>query len=128
MEETALRRSAKRSATQLAAARRWHVFNPDAKNALGQPTGYLLVPGENSVPYLLRDSPMRQRAGFVNHHFWATKFEPTEMHAAGTYPNQSAPGEGFPNGPRTSAPSNARTSSPGTRSASPTCRAPRSGR
>jgi primary-amine oxidase len=97
MEETPLRTEseAKRD-LDLAAARRWLVINPDAKNALGQPTGYLLVPGENSVPYLLRDSPIRQRAGFVNHHFWATAFAPAEIHAAGAYPNQSAPGGGLP--------------------------------
>jgi primary-amine oxidase len=97
MEETPLRTEseAKRD-LDLTAARRWLVINPDAKNALGQPAGYLLVPGENSVPYLLRDSAIRQRAGFVNHHFWATQFAPGEMHAAGTYPNQSAPGGGLP--------------------------------
>jgi primary-amine oxidase len=97
MEETPLRteREAQRD-LDLVSARRWLVVNPDAKNALGQPAGYLLAPGDNSVPYLLRDSPIRQRAGFVNHHFWATQYAPTEMHAAGTYPNQSAPGGGLP--------------------------------
>ena len=80
----------------LASARRWLVVNHDRPNALGQPGGYLLAPGENSMPYLHPDSPIRRRAGFVNHHFWATPFDPAEQHAAGDYPNQSEPGEGLP--------------------------------
>jgi primary-amine oxidase len=97
MEETLLRneKDAQRS-LDLATSRRWGVFNPSATNTLGQPAGYLLVPGDNSVPYLGEDSPVRRRAGFITHHFWATPFNPDEMHAAGEYPNQSEPGEGLP--------------------------------
>ena len=68
---------------------------PEKRNALGQHTGYLLHPGENSVPYLLADSEIRRRADFVNHHFWATQFQAPELHAAGDYPNQSLPGDGL---------------------------------
>jgi primary-amine oxidase len=97
MEATALatEREAQRD-MNLASARRWLVVNPDKMNALGQPAGYLLSPGDNSVVYLQPDSPIRRRAGFVNHHFWATRFDPAEMHAAGDYPNQSEAGEGLP--------------------------------
>jgi primary-amine oxidase len=97
MEETVLRseREAQRD-MNLVSARRWLVANPDRPNALGQPAAYLLAPGENSVPYLHVDSPIRRRAAFVNHHFWATLFDPAELHAAGDYPNQSEPGEGLP--------------------------------
>ena len=97
MEATDLRteRAAQRD-MNLASARRWLVVNPDRPNALGQPGGYLLAPGENSTPYLHPDSPIRRRAAFVNHHFWATAFDPAEQHAAGDYPNQSEPGEGLP--------------------------------
>src|SRR5207248_7136272 len=35
----------------LASARKWKIVNPDVRNALGQPTGYILVPGENAHPY-----------------------------------------------------------------------------
>jgi primary-amine oxidase len=96
MDETVLRNEhdARRD-VDLASARRWLVVNPAKHNALGQPTGYLLHPGENSVPYLLPDSEIRRRADFVNHHFWATQFHPSELHAAGDYPNQSLPGEGL---------------------------------
>lgn len=97
MEETALReeRDARRD-LDLSRARKWLVTNPESRNALGQPAGYLLAPGENGVPYLQPSSNIRQRAAFIDHHFWATQYHPAEMHAAGAYPNQSAPGDGLP--------------------------------
>jgi primary-amine oxidase len=97
MEETPLLREADAQRDMnLASARRWIVINPAAHNALGQPAGYLIAPGDNSVPYLQPDSPIRRRAAFINHHFWATAFDPAERHAAGEYPNQSEPGQGLP--------------------------------
>jgi primary-amine oxidase len=94
MEETPLRSEADAQRDMnLASARRWAVINPTSHNALGQPAGYLIAPGDNSVPYLQPDSPIRQRAGFINHHFWATAFDPAERHAAGEYPNQSDPAQ-----------------------------------
>ena len=97
MEETALKteREARRDLNP-GTARRWLVINPDSRNALGQAAAYTLVPGENSVPYLQPASPIRQRAGFVNHSFWATPFDDRQLHAAGDYPNQSGPGGGLP--------------------------------
>jgi primary-amine oxidase len=97
MEETPLLREADAQRDMnLASARRWLIVNPASHNALGQPAGYLIAPGDNSVPYLQPDSPIRQRAGFINHHFWATAFDAAERHAAGEYPNQSEPGQGLP--------------------------------
>jgi primary-amine oxidase len=75
--------------------RKWKVINPGAKNSLGQPSGYMLVPGENSLPYALPESSLRKRAGFLNAHLWATRFEPGEMNAAGYYVNQSKGGDGL---------------------------------
>ncbi len=80
----------------LARARRWLVVNPTTKNSLGSPTGYLLVPGDNSVPYALPDSRVRKRAGFMDHHLWVTRYHADEMNAAGYYPNQSRGGDGLP--------------------------------
>ena len=69
MEETLLRNEKDAQLSlDLASSRRWGVFNPSATNTLAQPAGYLLVPGDNSVPYLGEDSPVRRRAGFINHH------------------------------------------------------------
>ena len=66
------------------------------QNALGHHTSYILVPGVNSIPYVAPDSPVRQRAGFINQHFWATRYNADEMYAAGPYPNQSLGGAGLP--------------------------------
>lgn len=80
----------------LATSRKWKVINPTKKNALGQPVGYALVPGENAVPYAAADSFLRKHAGFVNAHVWATPYEPRELYAAGDYTNLSQPGDGLP--------------------------------
>jgi primary-amine oxidase len=77
-------------------ARKWLVINPTVKNSLGAPTGFLLVPGDNSVPYTLPGSRLRKRAGFIDHHFWVTRYKADEMNAAGYYPNQSRGGDGLP--------------------------------
>ena len=60
-----------------------------ATNALGHPTGYALLPGENSVPFAQPDSWVRKRAGFLNAHVWVTPYNASERYAAGDYPNQS---------------------------------------
>ena len=45
----------------LAISRRWIVESSAQKNALGQPTGYALLPGENAVPFAQPDSWIRKR-------------------------------------------------------------------
>ena len=80
----------------MAAARTWVVVNPSVQNALGHHTSYILVPGVNSIPYVAPASQVRRRAGFINHHFWATRYNADEMYAAGAYPNQSLGGDGLP--------------------------------
>jgi primary-amine oxidase len=39
---------------------------------------------------------VRRRAGFINNHFWATRYNADELSAAGSYPNQSTGGDGLP--------------------------------
>jgi primary-amine oxidase len=80
----------------LASSRRWLVESSTATNALGHPTGYLLMPGENSLPFALPDSWVRKRAGFLNAHLWVTPYSDAERYAAGDYPNQSKGGDGLP--------------------------------
>ena len=80
----------------LQAARHWIVVNPSQQNALGHHTGYILVPGPNALPYVAPNSPVRQRAQFINNHFWATRYKADELNAAGPYPNQSTGGDGLP--------------------------------
>jgi primary-amine oxidase len=97
MEETPLRteRVAQRR-MDIQSARTWAVLNPSAQNALGHHPSYILVPGANSLPYVALPSQVRRRAGFINNHFWATRYSPEEMSAAGVYPNQSRGGDGLP--------------------------------
>ena len=97
MKESPLRieREAQRQCS-LAANRRWRVINSAVTNALGEPVGYMLVPGENSVPYADPGSSVRKRAGFVSAHVWVTPYDPGEKYAAGDYIYQSAGGEGLP--------------------------------
>ncbi len=97
MKEIPLRREieAQRS-LNLASHRRWRVVNPSVRNSLGQPTGYLLSTGENSVPMAAPASSVRKRAGFMNSHVWVTGHHANEIYAAGLYINQSKGGDGLP--------------------------------
>jgi primary-amine oxidase len=96
MKETPLRteREAQRK-LNLASSRFWVVENLSAKNALGHPTGYALLPGENAEPFAAPDSWVRKRASFLNNHIWVTPYDPSEMYAAGDFPNQSHGGDGL---------------------------------
>ena len=97
MEETRFKteREAQRQMS-MQSARTWLVVNPAVQNALGHNSSYILVPGANSLPYIAAESQVRRRAGFIGNHFWATRYHPDEMNAAGSYPNQSRGGEGLP--------------------------------
>jgi primary-amine oxidase len=97
MEENVLKSELKAQRDMnLATARKWKVVSASAKNALGDPTGYTLIPGENSVPYLLDAAPVRQKGRFIDHHLWVTRYAEDELYAAGPYPNQSEAGQGLP--------------------------------
>ena len=105
MRETILKTEAQaQRQLNLASSRKWKIINPNQINSLGEPTGYLLFPGENSVPYASPLSSVRRRAGFLNAHLWATPYAPDEMYAAGYYINQSKGGEGLPKWTRANRP------------------------
>jgi primary-amine oxidase len=76
--------------------RTWKVVNPNRKTTLGHFPGYELVPGMNAKPFGHPDARARQRAGFIGHQLWATRYHPHELYAAGDYPNMSAGGDGLP--------------------------------
>ncbi|HEY7311004.1 MAG TPA: hypothetical protein VH643_16690 [Gemmataceae bacterium] len=80
----------------LDSSRKWKIHNTCATNALGQPTGYVLVPGENSVPHSTDKSFAQQHAGFIKSHVWVTPYRAEEMYAAGDYVNGGPPGQGLP--------------------------------
>jgi primary-amine oxidase len=88
--------AAARRNMSLASARKWAVINASERNSLGQPTGYALVPGENTMPYAWPSCFARLRAGFIDYHVWGTRYSPEELYAAGDYPNQSLRSEGLP--------------------------------
>jgi primary-amine oxidase len=97
MKETPLRRELEaRRRMKLATNRTWKIVNACASNSLGQPTGYALVPGENSVPHAAENSFFRRHAGFVNYHLWVTPYRQQEQYASGDYVNGGPPGEGLP--------------------------------
>jgi primary-amine oxidase len=80
----------------LATVRSWAVVNRNRLNAVGQPVGYKLMPGENARLFSRPGSPQHRRAGFAHHHVWVTRFDPAERYAAGEYPNQHDGMDGLP--------------------------------
>lgn len=76
----------------------WKVYNPDpnARTVLGHSPGYVLEPGENTVPLQGAESFVRRRAAFLDHHLWVTRYKPDELYPAGDYPSGSTGGEGLP--------------------------------
>jgi primary-amine oxidase len=79
------------------ASRTWRIVNPQARNGLGQPTAYKLVP-TMSTPTMLAhpDSSVGRRAAFAQHNLWVTPYAPDERRAAGEYPNQHPGDDGLP--------------------------------
>ena len=131
MQETPLRteREAQRQ-LNLASSRRWMVESATATNSLGHPTGYLLMPGENSralraarfVGAQTRRLPQRACLGD------ALSATPNAM-PRGDYPNQSQGGDGLPKWTAANrADRRHATWCCGTSWGSPTIRAPKIGR
>jgi len=75
-------------------ARTWKIVNPDARNRLGQPVAYKLVPFVGPTLLAAPDSDLARRAEFARAHLWVTRYSPDELHPAGDYPNQH-PGDGI---------------------------------
>jgi len=88
---------AARREVDAAASRTWRITNPSARNGLGLPVAYKLVP-TMSTPTLLAhpDSSIGRRAGFAQHDLWVTPYESEERRGAGEYPNQHSGGDGLP--------------------------------
>ncbi|MBI4499581.1 MAG: primary-amine oxidase [Gemmatimonadetes bacterium] len=87
-------RDAKRM-VNVVSARKWKVISAQ-RNALGQATAYVLVPGDNAVPYQDSSTVLRKRAGFVDAHLWVTPYNTDELYAAGSYVYGSRGGDGLP--------------------------------
>ncbi len=76
--------------------RTWKVVNARQTNALGQATGYALVPSEYSVPHAASKSFLRRHAAFVDYPLWVTPYRAEEQYAAGDYVNGGPAGDGLP--------------------------------
>jgi primary-amine oxidase len=77
-------------------SRTWRITNPARRNAVGEPTGYSLVPGAQPDLLAHPDSTVARRAQFARHHLWVTAYAEGELKAAGDYPNQHRGGDGLP--------------------------------
>jgi primary-amine oxidase len=76
--------------------RAWKVVNPGARNGLGAPVGYKLVP-TGSFPALLDpSSPVLQRAAAIGHTLWVTPYRPDERWPCGEFPTLSETDTGLP--------------------------------
>jgi primary-amine oxidase len=73
----------------------WHVMSSDAKNAVGNPTSYMLAPKGNAISLLLPEDWPQKRAAFSGKHLWVTPYAPDELYAGGDYPNQSKGDDGL---------------------------------
>jgi primary-amine oxidase len=74
----------------------WHIVNPNLRNQLGQPPGYELRLGHAATSLLSPDDFPQRRAAFSAAPLWVTAYDPSELYAAGLYPNQSRGGDGLP--------------------------------
>ncbi len=81
---------------QAASARHWRIANDAARNPLGQPPAYLLIPGQTVSMMANEHSTIAQRAAFARKQLWVTAYDPDQRYPAGDYPAQSEPGEGLP--------------------------------
>ena len=76
--------------------RYWKIVNPSKTNAMGYPTAYKLMPGENTLPLARPDASVIRRATYMTKHLWVTPYSPDEKFPAGDYPNQHPGGVGLP--------------------------------
>ena len=66
--------------------RSWKVVNDTARNGLGTPVGYKLVPGGCFPAMLDADSPVLERARAIGHTLWVTPYHPDERWPCGEFP------------------------------------------
>ena len=78
------------------AARFWKIESAEARNWLGQPTAYKLLPLSPVPSFSNPQSMVARRATFMMRQLWVTAYHPDEFYAAGRYPNQSGGGDGLP--------------------------------
>ena len=76
--------------------RAWKIINPNARNGLGTPTGYKLVPGGSFPALLDSSSPVLRRARAIEHTLWVTPYQQDERWPCGDFPTLSDEDSGLP--------------------------------
>jgi primary-amine oxidase len=74
----------------------WRFTSSTAKNDLGYPTSFEIMPGLTGVSLLSKDDWPQKRAGFSDHQLWVTPYSPKERYAAGVYVSGSKGEDGLP--------------------------------
>ncbi len=77
-------------------SRYWKIVNPNETNAVGYPTAYKLMPGENALPLAQPHASVIKRATYATKHLWVTPYARDEKFPTGDYPNQHPGGDGLP--------------------------------
>ena len=76
--------------------RGWKVVNGNARNGLGTPVGYKLIPSAAFPPMLDPASPAFQRAQVIGHTLWVTPYREDERWPCGDFPVQAQADTGLP--------------------------------
>ncbi len=76
--------------------RAWKVVNDRARNGLGNPVGYKLVPAGSFPAMLDPSSPVFRRAEAIGHTLWVTPYRADERWPCGDFPNLSEHDAGLP--------------------------------
>jgi primary-amine oxidase len=71
--------------------RTWIIYNPSVRSALGHFAGYEIDAAENTTS-CLPEARFGDDSSFVQRHFWVTRYAPSQLYAAGKYPNQAPAG------------------------------------
>ncbi len=78
-------------------SRHWKIVNHGARNAVGEPVAYRLIPTHAGAPLLAQETAaITGRAAFATRHLWVTPFHAAQQRAAGDFPNQHPGGAGLP--------------------------------
>jgi primary-amine oxidase len=77
-------------------SRCWKIVNRGARNGVGEPVAYKLVPGSAVCLLADDDTSVGRRARFATRSLWVTPYRADERRPAGDYPNQSRGGDGLP--------------------------------
>jgi primary-amine oxidase len=97
VDETPLRTEAQgRQDYDWQVQRAWKVASSQARNGLGTPTAFKLVPGGSFPAQFDPSSPALRRAEVIGHQLWVTPYHPAERWPCGEFPTLSAADSGLP--------------------------------